>query len=351
MLVLTAITAFVVYRDIRFNARVALGFMCVETAVVTALAMTIVIVQGRLGKLDLAPFSFSSATGGFNGIAVAVIFGILSFNGYDAASVVAEETKTPRRLIPIAVILAAVTIGIFWVLTSYAYSESVPLSQLQHYIDSGFTPVTPIARLYWGAGSILITITGLTATLGIYVAVVPVTARILFAMGRDRALPRSLGTLNLRFQVPYNALTVVLVVSFVGAILMAFLQHSYFNALVWFGELAVFVALVTFIAVNVSYIFFYRRFRLWKFNLIWNLLVPIVGIGINLYILWRSFFVALLNAGFARGRSVVLFALLWCIVAFAYVVILRVRMPDLFQRQSYILPETETEGSSPTHEN
>jgi amino acid transporter len=137
----------------------------------------------------------------------------------------------------------------------------------------------------------------LTATLGIYVAVVPVTARILFAMGRDRALPRSLGTLNLRFQVPYNALTVVLVVSFVGAILMAFLQHSYFNALVWFGELAVFVALVTFIAVNVSNIFFYRRFRLWKFNLIWNLLVPIVGIGINLYILWRSFFCSPVECG------------------------------------------------------
>ena len=340
MLIMAAITAIVVYRDIQFTARVALGFMIFETGVVSALALTIVFVQGSHGKLSLAPFSFPSATAGFNGISTAVIFGILSFIGYDYACVVAEETKTPRRLIPIAVILAAVTVGVFWMLGSYAYSESIPLSQLPGFISSGFTPITPIAKIYWGPGNILITITGLTASLGIYVAIVPATARILFAMGRDRSLPQSLGKLNARYQVPFNALTVVLIGGFVGALVMAILQQSYFNAYVWFGEISVFFALVTYIAVNLASISFYRRFRPQKFNVVWNLIVPIVGIGIDLYILWQSFFVALTSSGFALGQSVVLFAVVWCLIAVFYVAALRLWVPHLFRAQSYVLPET-----------
>lgn len=341
MLVMAAITAFIVYRDIQFNARVALVFMFFETAIVTALAITILIVQGRMGKLDLAPFSFSSATAGFNGISTAAIFGILSFIGYDYACVVAEETKTPRRLMPVAVILAAVTVGVFWMLTSYAYSESVPLSNIAGFVNSGFTPITPIAKIYWGAGNILITISGLTASIGIYVAAVPATARILFAMGRDHSLPQQLGELNPRYQVPFNALTVVLITSFVGAIIMVILQQSYFNAYVWFGEISVFFALVTYIAVNLASIVFYRRFRPKKFNVVWNLIVPIIGIGIDLYVLWQSFFVSLLGAGFALGQSVVLFAVVWCVISIGYVVVLRLRTPGLFQQQSYVLPEIE----------
>ncbi len=341
MIIMAVITAFIVYRDIKFNARVALGFMFFETAVVAALAITIVIVQGRLGNLNLAPFTFSSATAGFNGISAAVIFGILSFIGYDYSATVAEEAKTPRRLVPIAVILAAVTVGVFWMLTSYAYSESVPLSDIPVFVNAGFTPITPIAKIYWGPANILITVTGLTASIGIYVAAVPAMARILFAMGRDHSLPRSLGKLNPHFQVPFNALTVVLIVSFVGAIIMVIFQQSYFNAYVWFGEVSVFFALVTYIAVNLASIAFYRRFRPQKFHLIWNLIIPIIGIGIDLYVLWQSFFVTLMGASFALGQSVVLFALVWCIIAIAYVLFLRVKTPALFQRHSYVLPEVE----------
>lgn len=341
MIILAVITAFIVYRDIQFNARIALGFMFFETAVVTALAITILIVQGRMGKLDLAPFTFSSANAGFNGVSTAVIFGILSFIGYDYSCVVAEEAKTPRRLMPIAVILAAVAVGLFWMLASYAFSESVPLSNISGYVNSGFTPITPIAKIYWGAGNILVTVSGLTASIGIYVAAVPATARILFAMGRDRSLPRGLGNLNPHFRVPFNALTVVLIVSFVGAIIMVMLQQSYYNAYIWFGEISVFFALVTYIAVNLASIVFYRRFRPKKFNVVWNLIIPIIGIGIDLYVLWQSFFVSLMGAGFALGQSVVLFAVVWCIISIAYVIILRVQTPGLFQKQSYVLPEVE----------
>jgi amino acid transporter len=339
IVLLGGLTALIVYRDIRFNAKVALGFMIFESLVAFALAITILIHQGGNGHLNLAPFDFRNATAGFTGIKTAVIFGILSFIGYDYACVVAEESKTPRRLMPLGVLLAAITVGLFWIICSYAYSESVPLSQIPGYINSGFTAITPIAKIYWGPGRILITISGLTASIGIYVAAVPVTARVLYAMARDGAAPKKLATIHPDTQIPANGVTAVLIAGTVGALLLSLFQHSYYNAYVWFGESSVFFALVTYILVNIASIAFYRRFLRDRFSPVLNLLVPVIGIGLDLYVLWQSFFVALWNGPFATGRSVVLFAVAWCVVAFAYVTWLRVRKPEVFAGKSYVLPE------------
>ena len=121
---------------------------------------------------------------------------------------------------------------------------------------------------------------------------------------------------------------------------MSLLQHSYYNAYVWFGESSVFFALVTYVLVNIASIAFYRRFLRERFNPVLNLVVPVIGIGLDLYVLWQSFFVALWDGPFGTGRSVVVFAVAWCLVALAYVVWLRARRPEVFVGKSFVLPET-----------
>jgi amino acid transporter len=334
-------TAIIVTREIRINARVVVGFLSFETLVVAVLAITILIVQGHHGRLNLEPFHFSAATAGANGIFNALIFGILSFIGYDYACVVAEEAKTPRRLMPTAVILATCLVGLFWVLASYALSEAAPLSQLGHMVASGDTPVTPISKIYWGRGDILTIITGLTAATGIYVAAVPVLARVLFAMARDGVMPRKLATLNADTGTPNVAAITVIGLGAAGTLGMAALQHGYYGSFVWFGEAAVFFALVVYIFVNIGNFAFYRRFRRDRFNVITNLCVPAVGIGIDGYLIWRAFFKALWPTGFALGSSVVIFALVVCVAAICYVVILHRRAGHLFRSDSYVLPEVD----------
>jgi len=345
IVILAGITALIVYRDIRFNARIALGFMIFESLVAFALAMTILFRQGIHGHLNLAPFDFASATAGFTGIKTAVIFGILSFIGYDYACVVAEESKTPRRFMPIGVLLAAITVGLFWIICSYAYSESVPLGQIPGFIRSGFTAITPIAKIYWGPARVLITISGLTASIGIYIAAVPVTARVLYAMARDGVAPKPLAKIHPGSRIPTNGVTTVLAVGTAGSLLLSLLQHSYYNAYVWFGEGSVFFALVTYIFVNISSIVFYRRFLRHRFNVVLNLVIPVIGIGLDVYVLWQSFFVALWDGPFGTGRSVVLFAVVWCVLALAYVGWLKATRPEAFARKSFTLPETADEAA------
>jgi putrescine importer len=340
--ILFTTTALIVYNDIRISARVALGFLAFETLSAAGLGLTVIIEKGVKGKLSAAPLTPHLATGGYTGISAAVIFGILAFIGYDYSAVVAEEAKTPRRLIPLAVVLSTVILGVYWMIFSYGYSLAVPVSKVTQFAANGFEPATPIAKIYWHAGSILVAITGVTATIGIYIATVPVLARVVYAMARDGALPNRFQKLN-KHQNPGNAATLVLSVALVGALVMAALQRGFIPAFSWFGNVSVFFALVTYIFVNAASFNFYRRFRPQKFSIWWNVVVPFGAIAIDAYVLYQSFFHALWHLGFAGGSSVIIFALIVCAVAVGYVIWLRFSSPALFQKQSFVLPELETE--------
>jgi amino acid transporter len=340
VLVLFAATGFVVYNNIHITARVALGFLFFESAAAAALGVTVLAVKGSEGHLTFLPFTTVHLTGGFTALSGAVIFGILSFIGYDYCAVVAEEAKTPRRLIPMAVVLSCVIVGIYWIIFSWGYSIAVPTSEMAKFATQGFEAATPIARIYWGSGAaIIIPITGITLSVGVYIATVPVLARVLFAMGRDGTLPQWFGQIRPRRQVPANAATAVLLVAFAGAVAMAGLQHTFFSAFIWYGEISVFFALIAYIMVNLASFLFYRRFRREKFNVVWNLLIPLIGIAIDVYVLWQSFFVALWGTGWALGTSVIAFGFAILVLGVAYVFFVRHRKPEVLRHESYVLPD------------
>jgi amino acid transporter len=231
---------------------------------------------------------------------------------------VAEETKTPKRLVPMAVVSALVLTAVFWIVCSYLLSYSASVSQVTKDIAQGVTPFGPIAKVYWGKGSILVDITGMTASLGVYVAAIVGVGRVLYAMGRDRVLPRSLGRLNAKHQTPWNALHVLFFLAVATNLIGGAILGTY-NFLLWVGNATVWFALITYMFVNLANILLHRREQ---FNWLSNGVVPVLGVAICIYLIYKGFFVSLWDAGFKTGRSVVLLCLLLTVVA-AVIVALR----------------------------
>ena len=58
--------------------------------------------------------------GSWQGILHGMIFAFLAFIGFESSAPLAEEAINPRRTVPRAIVLAAVSIGIFYVFCSYA---------------------------------------------------------------------------------------------------------------------------------------------------------------------------------------------------------------------------------------
>lgn len=127
-----------------------------------------------------------------------MIYGITAFAGFEAAAALGEEARNARRSIPASAIGIVIVTGIFYLLVVFAEMSSVGRRGIP-----GFTlqsnPLGYLTSRYWSPSArwaieLVVVLTGL----GFVIASLNAAIRVLFAMGRERALPGSLARLSRR---------------------------------------------------------------------------------------------------------------------------------------------------------
>lgn len=306
--VATAMVALATRRGVDTSVRTAVVLMIIESVVVVALAVTILFVKAQLpGAIHLGPFDPRQATGGVAGFWSALIIGVLAFAGFDVVSTAAEEARAPRRQIPLAMLLTVLGVGLFWVVNSWIYTLAAPAPIIAEYTQHGMTAVTPMAKLYWGSGNLVIILTAFTGTIAIFISSVIASSRLIFALARHRLLPEPLAKLHPIHRVPTAALRLVLAIVVVASAATIFMANNGIDGFVWWSNAMVFFLTITFVGVNLANILYFRRIAPQRFRWHRNALVPILGLAANGYLLYAAFFRTLLIADAGAGRSVVIF--------------------------------------------
>jgi amino acid transporter len=324
----------------RTNVRVGSNFigvlMIIEAGFVLFLALWIVIQGGELGRFTLEPFNPAAAAEGVRGIAVAAIFAFLSIAGVDSIAPLAEESNTPRRLIPLGTILITLIAGLYWTLTSYGFAISVPVAEVQRFVEAGeVTPVLPIAERYIGGWEILVPITAITAVAASFGASIFAASRLLYALAREGFAPRVFARLHARHDTPWNAELAALVVSAILLVVVTLWQEREVGSSgAWLAQAFVFFVLIPYIFVNLANIVYHARYRRAEFNWFTNGLLPVLGIVVCGFILWYSFFNTLLGGDFKTQASIVWFSLVWAALGVIWVISHVVRQ-DLRQISLY----------------
>ena len=138
---------------------------------------------------------------------------MLSYIGFDGISTLSEEAENPRRNILLATVLTCFVIGILSALEVYAAQLMWPASQPFPNSDTAFTYVAGRA---WAPLFAIVGFTLLVANFGSGMGAQIGAARLLYGMGRSKALPQSFfGVVDPKRHVPRNN------VIFVGAIALA----------------------------------------------------------------------------------------------------------------------------------
>jgi amino acid transporter len=336
----TLLVAFLAYPGIQVSVRGSIALMVVELSVVLALSVTILVVLWPQGQVRFTPFSLSASLHGFHGIFAGLVFALLSFVGFSVITTAAEETHSPRSIIPRTVVLACVFLGLFWALTAWGFSLALPPEAWAGYVANGRNPVAEVARLYWGSGSIIVILTAITAVLGVYLACVVGTSRVVYAMGRDGTLPSFLGKLHPKFRVPWNAQHITLVAAILasavwGRWLGLYLSYD------WWGSIVVFFAMVSNIFVSIGCAVYFYRFRRSQFSIWWHALVPFLGIITSCIPLYFSFGADMWNAGWKGGQSIILFCILTVIVSTVYTIALSRWKPEVLKPTTEIAAPCE----------
>jgi amino acid transporter len=343
--IITLIGIFLVYGGIQLSVRGSIVMIAIEIVVAGGLALTIL--ASNLDKLSLEPFNPNALGGlGTTGIGLALIIMVLSYTGFDVISTVAEESHSPRTMIPRATILSLFGVAAFWIFGMYAFSIAVPMDEVQDLVAQGMTPVVPIAADYWGAGKILIILTALTAATGVYVACAVGASRVLFAMGREGTLPSALSGLHPRYKTPWTANHVVFAASIIATVVWPWwLDGNIVRAFVWWAGAIAFFALVTYLFVNLANLLYFNRIVPSKRNVFTNILVPIIGLVVDGWVLYKAFFETLLGLPDWRdGIAIVAFCLIVSALGIVYVLWVRARKPELLQQQALVFDEGKKEA-------
>lgn len=139
------------------------------------------------------------APNGFEGIFMGAFLIFFAYIGFDAISTTAEETENPQRDLPIAILGTLILCTILYVCVALVLTGNVPLGQID--IQAPIAHAMRAIGINWFAG--LISVGALCALTSVLLIYQLGTTRILYAMSRDKFLPKSLRLIHKKYRTPH----------------------------------------------------------------------------------------------------------------------------------------------------
>ncbi|MBE3011694.1 APC family permease [Microbispora sp. NEAU-D428] len=271
------------YLGIEMTARMN-KIMLVAELIVLAIFLVVGIVALAQGKghgnalsplFDSSTFSWPLAFG-------AVSVAVLSFLGFDGISMLAEESRESTRRLGRSMVFALALAGALFVVQTWVAALLAPnRADLLTNGDPGGTAFYDTAEYAGGHWLSVLTAVATAVAWGFANSLVAqaATSRLLFAMARDRQLPKFLGKVHPKHKVPVNATFLVAGVSLVLGLFMSTRKDgiTLLGSLVNFGAMTAFLALH--VSVVVHYVVRHRSRDWWR-----HLVAPAIGFLILLYV-------------------------------------------------------------------
>lgn len=179
------------HRRIQITTRALLVLEGVSVTLIVLLALTILVKLGTgtapsAGELTWEVFELPSQVT-VAALATAVVFGFLSFGGFEAASTLGEETSDPARAIPAAIGITVVVAGGLYtlVMTAQALGFGATAAGAARFAESS-APLGALSKQYVGTPMAIAVDAG--AALSAFAAALAAAtgaSRLLFVIGRD----------------------------------------------------------------------------------------------------------------------------------------------------------------------
>ncbi|WP_183511921.1 APC family permease [Paeniglutamicibacter cryotolerans] len=231
---------------------------------------------------DLTPFTFAGTTPGI--IMTASVFAFLSWAGFESCASLGEETRNPKKAIPLALGGSVVGAGIIYVFIMYVQTVGFGNSAAG---AAGFaaseSSLTQLAAQYIGPGyAQLLAFSAFAVAFASTLSSTASGARLVFALARDGFGPASLGKLNPKTGTPTRAVVAVFAVTLTMALILFLSGVGAFDSYYWYATVAVLCLLVAYGTTTVGVIMHILRADSGIPR--WELLMPVLGLAYLCYV-------------------------------------------------------------------
>lgn len=250
--------------------------------------------------------SFSPAqvfAGGFSGTAgIALAFAFASFIGFEATAIYGEESRDPKRTVPIATYVAITVISVLFAIVSFAMvtgmgSSAVIDEVIERSSVDGVPLADPAAVLFSLAeqyvGGWAVVVMGILVITSLFAGLLAfqnAAARYFFALGRGGVLPAAVAKTN----AAGAPITGVIITSVLAGLVMVIFAVTgldpVLNLFFWMSSVTVIAIVLVEILVSIAVIRFFRKEgggSLWSTTIAPALAAIVLALG--LYLLMSRF--------------------------------------------------------------
>ncbi|PZS38199.1 MAG: APC family permease [Pseudonocardiales bacterium] len=255
------------------------------------------------------------ASGGLvaGAVGIGLFFAFWSWVGFEMAPNYGEESRNPKRIVPRALYISVIGLGVFYTLTSWAPLFGYPSTHAAVAAAQGSAAnfyLTP-AKQYGGQWvSSIMSYLIITGSFACGMAFHNTTARYMYSLGREGLLPAPLGRTHHKFKSPHIASIVQTVIAALIIILFAVFTGSNDPAsqayLQLYGLMAVMGVIIILSAqalVSLAILVYYERYHRDEVHWWKTRLAPLLALISQAAVVWLLFDnISFLGGGFGYAK-------------------------------------------------
>jgi len=289
-----ALVIYFAYQGISISEKALIITGSIEIVIMVALAITGLASPGKGGFsfAPLNPGNFHLAPNLFLG----VVFSIFAFSGWESTGPLAEESKNPKRNVPIGLVGSVIILMIYFVFVTWGYLVGTGVHNIAATGNVNLPwPVAPMAQRVWGGAWVLLLFALLNSAIAVSIACFNGGTRTWYAMGRSGVLPSMLGKTNAKRRTPINAIHLEVgtqVVAF-ACVLIWGADNVFFS---WANAITIGLVLM-YILANIGVVKYYLTEGRAQFNPMLHIVVPLVASAAGVVVVWKSYFSPFTSTG------------------------------------------------------
>lgn len=268
-------TSALLYRGVKVSGRVLMILGGIEIAILLAFAIS--------GFISPGPGGFTGRTFtvdpkfGVHGLALGVVFAIFAFTGFESVAPLAEESRSPRRNLTLAVIISLLFMGAFYIFCTWGLAVGWGINTFdQTFAGKDVNAFLNLGQRLWGTGYLLILLALLNSAFAVGLACSNASTRVFFSMGRAGALPSWLGYVHPKHKTPSHAVILQTVITtlivFIGGFVVGPAELFF-----WLGIVITLGLIGVYGAGNIGVIRYYLTERRDEFNWFWHIAIPVIS--------------------------------------------------------------------------
>jgi amino acid transporter len=353
-LAMVAIIAVLTYFDVRISsALLAIGL--ISEIVILIIFDVFLFARGHVSVQPLNPlnaFKGFPAQGKLaaGAIGIGLFFAFWSWVGFEMAPNYGEESRDPKRIVPRALYISVIGLGVFYTVTSwaslggYSSTHAAIFASQTNAANYFLTPASQYAG-HWVSS--LMSYLIITGSFACGMAFHNTTARYMYSLGREGLAPKALGRTHPKWKSPHIAsITQSVIAAIIIGLFAVFTgsndpnSQAYLQLYGLMAVMGVIIILSVQAVVSLSVVVYYERFHKDEVNWWKTRVAPLISFFSQAYVVYLLFTnISFLGAGYNYATWLGPIDAVVVLVGVAVAFYFKVRKPAKFEQAGRLINE------------